>query len=471
MKKLFIIVSLVSFMLSTSIQDVLAQNEYYKWGIRTGIEALDFGTPNGKGISRDNMPLGFNFGVIRHLTPSFNARLSLRANPAGNLPIEGVLSDISNLFDVSLDVEYKFANGYILPVNSWFEPYVFAGGGVIETGNTLGKINAGLGFNFWFDKGMAVFVETNYNLIPSDKLDNYMQHSAGFRWRIGKGNDSDGDGISDDKDKCPNEAGLKQFGGCPDSDNDGIPNNEDACPNEAGLAELQGCPDSDGDGIADKDDQCPNEAGLAELQGCPDKDGDGVADKDDRCPDVAGLKDFKGCPDSDGDGVPNIDDQCPNEAGVKSLAGCPDRDGDGVADKDDKCPDEAGPKNNNGCPIPVAEIEKELEMDAKQIQFETARAVIRKESFEALDKVVELMKEYPNSKFSIEGHSDNVGNAANNKILSQQRSDAVKKYFIDKGISAERLTSVGYGQEKPIATNTTAAGRAQNRRVEIHLEK
>lgn len=471
MKKQLIAILLVWFLVSLFSQKSTAQNEYYKWGIRTGAEFLDFGTPNGKGFSRDNMSLGFNFGVIRHLNPSFNARLSLRANPAENLPIEGVLSDIPNLFDVSLDVEYKFANGYILPVNSWFEPYLFAGGGLAMTGNTLGKINAGLGFNFWFDKGMAIFAETNYNLIPSDKLDNFMQHSVGLRWRIGEGNDADKDGVADDKDKCPNTPGLKQFGGCPDTDADGIPDNEDECPNEAGLASLKGCPDTDGDGVADKNDQCPEEAGLAELQGCPDKDGDGIADKDDRCPDVAGSKDFKGCPDTDGDGVPDIDDQCPQAAGVRALGGCPDRDGDGIADKDDKCPDEAGPKNNNGCPVPVAEIEKELEMDAKKIQFETAKAVIRKESFEALEKVVALMKEYPNSKFSIEGHSDNVGSAANNKALSQQRADAVKKYFVDKGISADRLTSIGYGQEKPIAPNTTAEGRAQNRRVEIHLKE
>ncbi len=470
MKKLiFITIIFMGILLQGQI--LSAQNQYYKWGVRVGGTAYDFGTPNGEGFNLSKMSAGFNFAGIRHISPSFNVRLSGFATPGDNLPLANTNSDIQNILDLSADLEYKFANGYILPENSWFEPYIFIGAGFHESRDFYGKINGGLGFNFWAFPEMAFFVESNYNNLFTDEIDNYMHHTVGLRFRIGKGNDTDGDGISDDKDACPTKAGLKEFNGCPDTDADGIPDNEDECPNEAGLAEFKGCPDTDGDGVADKNDQCPEVAGLKELNGCPDTDGDGIADKDDDCPTEAGSKDLKGCPDRDGDGVADKNDQCPDEAGLPSLMGCPDTDGDGIADKDDKCPTEAGPKDNNGCPIPKEEIEKELEMDAKQIQFETGKSVIRKESITALNKVVELMNQYPNSKFTIEGYTDNVGNAAANKTLSQQRADAVKKYFTDKGIAASRLESIGYGIEKPIASNATAEGRAQNRRVEIHLEK
>jgi outer membrane protein OmpA-like peptidoglycan-associated protein len=439
--------------------------------VRVGGSFYDFGTPNGKGLNFSDMSTGFNFALIRHISPSFNVRLAGFTAVGNKLPLDGVKSDIRNIFEMSADLEYKFANGYILSENSWFEPYLFFGAGFHGSGDTFAKINGGLGFNFWVDPLIGFFIESNYNNLFTDKVDNYMHHSVGVRWRVGGGNDTDGDGITDDKDKCPTTPGLKELEGCPDSDADGVTDAEDACPNTAGLAELQGCPDSDGDGVADKDDACPDEAGKKELQGCPDSDNDGVADKNDECPNEAGSKDLKGCPDRDGDGIADKNDECPDNAGSKSLMGCPDRDGDGIADKNDKCPDEAGPKDNNGCPIPKEKIEKELKMGAEQIQFETGKSVIRKESASSLDKIIALMNEYPNSKFTVEGYTDNVGNAASNKALSQQRADAVKKYFTDKGIAADRLMSIGYGIEKPIASNATAQGRAQNRRVEIHLEE
>jgi len=83
-------------------------------------------------------------------------------------------------------------------------------------------------------------------------------------------------------------------------------------------------PDTDGDGIADKDDNCPQEKGLANLGGCPDRDGDGIADALDACPDKSGTAEFKGCPDSDGDGIADNVDRCPNEKGVKTMNGCPE---------------------------------------------------------------------------------------------------------------------------------------------------
>ncbi len=262
-----------------------------------------------------------------------------------------------------------------------------------------------------------------------------------------------------------------------DTDGDGVPNADDACPTEAGLKTMRGCPDADGDGVTDKEDGCPAVAGAKIMGGCPDTDGDGVSDKDDACAEVAGAKIFNGCPDTDGDGIADKEDACPSVVGGKAMNGCPDTDADGIADKDDKCPNEKGVPSLQGCPEPVMtkekekEVEKQLEMDAKMIQFETGSAVIKAESYDDLDKITQVMKVYPSSNFKVEGHTDNVGNAAANKTLSQSRADAVKKYITDKGIAGNRIDAVGYGQEKPKANNATPAGRQENRRVEIHIAK
>ena len=138
--------------------------------------------------------------------------------------------------------------------------------------------------------------------------------------------DTDGDGISDDKDHCPSLLGTTQTDGCPDGDHDGIKDSEDACPTLAGLKSNNGCPinDKDHDGIADSEDDCPDVPGTINLSGCPDSDGDGIQDNNDLCPDEAGPIDLKGCPDSDGDGVADYFDHCPDEKGSAKNKGCPE---------------------------------------------------------------------------------------------------------------------------------------------------
>ena len=138
-----------------------------------------------------------------------------------------------------------------------------------------------------------------------------------------------------------------------DGDKDGIPDDEDACPDEAGTKATKGCPDTDGDSVADKLDACPTVAGLAKFAGCPDSDGDGIVDKDDKCPNEKGTEFTGGCPDADGDGIIDKDDKCPDEKGVVEENGCPfkDTDKDGTIDKEDKCPEQAGPQSNMGCPV------------------------------------------------------------------------------------------------------------------------
>ena len=276
--------------------------------------------------------------------------------------------------------------------------------------------------------------------------DQYMIHQLGVVYLLGQASDTDGDGVTDKKDECPETP--------------------------AGVAVDEfGCAiDTDEDGIADYLDKCPEVPGVEELEGCPDTDGDGITDEEDECPEVPGVISAQGCPDADGDGLIDPDDQCPTEAGIKELNGCPDTDSDGVADKDDKCPTIPGVISNMGCPEIADETKEVFQRALKGIQFESGRDVIKRSSYGILNDVVKIMEENPDYQLVIDGHTDSDGDADKNMILSEKRAAAVKKYLVDKGISAERLTSRGFGETKPKASNDTAAGRAENRRVEFTVE-
>ena len=239
------------------------------------------------------------------------------------------------------------------------------------------------------------------------------------------------------------------------------------------VAAAAAPPDSDGDGVSDDRDRCPETpAGAAvDAVGCPlDSDGDGVYDYQDKCPatPAGATVDAVGCPlDSDGDGVYDYQDKCPDTpAGVTvDEEGCPrDSDGDGVYDDLDQCPDT--PKNlkvdSKGCPI-MREERVSMTMD---IEFALNQADVRPQYRPELQKVAEFLKTYPSTTVVIEGHSDNTGDADYNLALSQRRADSVRDYLIKNfNIDPDRLTAKGYGEERPIAANDTAEGRAQNRRV------
>ncbi len=282
--------------------------------------------------------------------------------------------------------------------------------------------------------------------------------------------DDDGDLVSNKKDSCLTQLGPCTTHGCPDRDKDGVVDPRDECPDQPGPIALKGCPDRDGDKVIDKRDECPDEPGLVELNGCPDRDGDGIADAKDECPDEPGLAKFGGCPDTDNDGVPDNRDQCPNQAGPIELLGCPDRDGDGVPDNTDKCPDVPGPRENAGCPKTITDDElNRIRLASQSVLFQTASAVIEPNVFSVLDVVAEIMKKHPGLRWSIEGHTDDVGNDAYNLDLSNRRAASVKDYLMRKGVDPNQLTTIGYGESRPRVPNTSAANRAKNRRVEIIL--
>jgi outer membrane protein OmpA-like peptidoglycan-associated protein len=233
--------------------------------------------------------------------------------------------------------------------------------------------------------------------------------------------------------------------------------------------------DTDGDGITDSLDKCPTIAGTAKYNGCPtpDSDGDGINDEEDKCPNQPGLAKYQGCPipDTDGDGVNDEEDKCPNIAGPVSNKGCPipDTDGDGLNDQDDKCPTLAGPPANNGCPVVQQEVVKKINYAAKSILFQTGKASLLAASYSQLNNVADILKQDPNVKLNIDGHTDNIGKPEANLLLSQKRAEAVRDYLIKKGVAAARLHAKGFGDTMPLVENKTASNRNKNRRVELKL--
>ncbi|MBN9283443.1 MULTISPECIES: OmpA family protein [Flavobacterium] len=447
-----------------------AQDSNNPWAITIGANAVDTRFSASKKLEeqfsqyfnvRDNwniIPSVSFVNVSRHVGDNFSFGVTGSVNkitrfvePRVTIPGDYTVVNPGDLSYYGIDgvINYSFMN---LIGSKVIDPSAHIGGGYTFFGDaSTGTVNGGLGLTFWFSENVGLSFRSTYKHSfdetrnPSVDVPSHMQHFAGITFKFG-GKDTDGDGIYDKDDACPDVAGLKEF---------------------------QGCPDTDGDGIPDKDDACPDVAGLKEFQGCPDTDGDGIADKDDACPEVAGLKQFNGCPDTDGDGVPDNLDKCPSVKGPKENAGCPwpDRDGDGVADKDDKCPDVKGTVANNGCPEVSDETIKKLNAYAKTILFNSGKATFQKQTFPVLQSITAILKEYPHARFSIEGHTDSDGKDAFNQKLSEERAKAVKDYLIENGIDFERLSSIGYGESKPIDTNKTAKGKANNRRVEVKLIK
>ena len=280
-----------------------------------------------------------------------------------------------------------------------------------------------------------------------------------------------------------------------DRDGDGVPDDRDQCPDTPGRVDLAGCPDRDGDGIRDGIDKCvevPEDFdGNEDEDGCPeseDRDGDTVMDDQDACPDVPGAVENKGCPhgDRDGDGLLDKDDKCPDDPEDKDNFedddGCPDpdNDGDGILDVNDKCPDQPETKNDfedeDGCPdkkLDLVKVNRDVgKIEIKQkVFFDTGKATIKAISFELLRQVASALQSNPGLFVLVEGHTDSVGSNSMNLSLSQRRADSVRLYLTGQGVEADRLTAVGFGEERPIDSNRTRAGREHNRRVEFTITK
>lgn len=392
----------------------------------------------------------FSFGM----TGSFNKItkfVDFKPTAAGRDGRGMVVSNPGDLNYYGLDAAVSYSFKTLLK-SKWFDPSLNLGGGYVFMGDaSAGTVNFGWGLNLWFAKNVAFTIASTYkssfddNRAPNADIPTHFFHQAGLRFQFGA-KDRDDDGVIDSEDTCPDVKGLAAFQGCPDTDLDGIQDSADACPEEAGTPEMNGCPDQDGDTVADKDDACIDVAGLPALKGCPDADGDGIADQNDKCPTVKGDKANGGCP-------------------------WPDTDGDKVLDKDDKCPTVAGTVANNGCPEVSEDTMKKLNDYAKTILFDSAKSSFQKQTLPVLQAIVAILKEYPSAKFALEGHTDSDGKDEANLMLSQNRAASVRSFLIENGVTADRLTSAGFGETMPVATNATKAGKAQNRRVEVKLIK
>ena len=370
---------------------------------------------------------------------------------------------------------------YFMP-DSKIQPFILAGAGVdmwkskpvSETGTNINVTDLGLkggfGVNLWLAEnvtldllGKITYEVANISGTKNTGIDyskwdqrpfrGYVEPSIGVAYVFGKVKDSDGDGVSDKKDKCPDTplGAIVDKDGCPlDSDGDGVYDGLDKCPGtpKGAIVDITGCPlDSDQDGVYDGIDKCPNTPKGCQVDavGCPlDSDQDGVCDGLDKCPNTT-----KGC--------------------IVDANGCPlDSDGDGVCDGLDKCPTTAAgvQVDVNGCPLDVKPPVQKITLN---IKYKTGLFEPDPLSKDILDELVKTMNAYTGTKIQINGFTDNVGSDSSNQVLSEKRAQAVMQYLIDHGVPADRMTAKGYGENPQffVGDNKTPDGRQLNRRVEI----
>lgn len=456
-----------------SFQDTNAQDKNNPWKITIGTNAVDF-FPTGGHLPGSGENLEQFFNTSHWNIFSGVSTLSLQKYVGNNVSfgLSGSYNTIDTFGELTTDdldyYSFDFGVTYNLvdalfgersKFASKFDGFLGLGFGYtnMEQGeynndpenNSSVTSNFTVGFNYWFTERVGFTYQSafKYTDVKTVNVPQHYQHTAGIAIKFG-GTDSDGDTIYDKFDACPDVAGLPEFNGCPDTDGDGIIDSKDACPSIAGLPAYNGCPDTDGDGVSDNNDKCPTEAGLASLGGCPDTDNDGIA---------------------------NGADSCPTQAGPAANGGCPwpDTDGDGVLDKDDNCPNEAGVVANAGCPEvinPTAAELKQISDYAKEVTFKLGKISLKEEAKVALQAIAAIMSEYPKANFSVEGHTDSIGtNSDFNQLLSERRAEVVVDFLVENGVAKSRLSFTGFGEDKPVGDNLTAAGRLSNRRVEINL--
>jgi outer membrane protein OmpA-like peptidoglycan-associated protein len=481
--------------------------------------------------------VGGDVAITKHLTEHLGLGVGIGAGTGSNSMTVVVPSvDLTITTDINKDFNVFFPIGFSLERLATSN-YLGAGGlGKPDHFTSTYGLHAGIGIRHFFNETTALRLEArmaydHYVELSSAAYNGQANAGLSFFPNSGPARDTDGDGVPDSKDRCPNtpHGAIVDANGCPrDSDHDGVYDGLDRCPNTPANTpvDANGCPrDTDGDGVPDNLDKCPNTprgtpvypASDVARAGCPvDTDGDGVPDNLDRCPNTPhGVPvDANGCPrDSDGDGVNDVEDKCPNTPATArpvypsghAQAGCPvDTDGDGVADYLDRCPNTAAGTrvDANGCPIeadsdhdgvpdvrdrcpntPAGKMVDEngcpyVDLPAvgaslvlRNINFVTNRANLTTSSQAPLRDLAlsirAILRRSPNARFQVSGYTDSRGSAANNRALSQRRAETVKAAFTTAGVPATSLDAVGYGPDNPRAPNTTASGRAQNRRVEI----
>ena len=440
-------IALTALFAFATVVSVKAQDEKNPIALGISANVVDFYGGSGLGDNFLDMLGNGDWNIFvpritaeKYLKKGFSIQLGASFNQIKTVNIK---DDVDYSY-LSLDPIAKYDLNYLIGETGWFDPYAYLGASFVNANSNSALMpNVGGGFNAWFNEKLGLNFHTGTKVNLGSEVGTHFQTSLGLVYKFG-GKDTDKDGIYDE---------------------------EDACPEVAGLAEFNGCPDTDGDGIKDSDDACPDVAGSTMLNGCPDNDGDGVADKDDMCPDAKGTKANKGCPDSDGDGVVDKNDKCATESGPASNNGCPlpDADNDGVADKDDKCPNNAGMSSTNGCPEGMITPEEAFTIlgKSRMVLFSIGRSEIKSKHTQHLDEIAEIMIANPQSTFTLEGNTDTTGPDKLNERLAVDRAEVIKNYLVKKGVDANRLSTVGNSDTKPVATNETREGRSKNRRTDV----
>ena len=445
-----------------------------------------YGFPDdvGDGEVEDDVLYGARFGGF--FTPAWAWEVSAQRLAAQfDVGGEDIDEDAARLNIVRLFRKEATIRPFITAGLGWESLDTDAGGGLEET--DIGA-NFGLGVRWFMTEHFGLrldgrWASVDYGDVVGDRVRN-VEASLGASWTFGGGPpaDTDGDGVSDGRDRCPGtpKGALVDERGCPkDADGDGVPDGLDRCPGTpAGTpVDASGCPkDEDADGVHDGLDKCPGtpRGATVDASGCPkDSDGDGVYDGLDRCPNTpaGSVVDANGCPrDSDGDGVYDGTDRCPDTPrGVAvDASGCPkDADGDGVPDGTDRCPDT--PKGTKvdakGCPILFEEGRNTLTLEGVTFDYDSDHLTAAAQ--EVLNRVAESLREWPEIRVEVAGHTDSKGGDAYNLKLSQRRAEAVRAHLASRGVDAARMTAHGYGETEPVADNKSDAGRAKNRRVEL----
>ena len=485
MKKISFLFILI-FVLLTSIN---AQTIEKKWGWGAGTGGYYNLETNRIGL----LPEAY---LSRFLSPSFDIMAHVSIGYFGNRITGEILQESLDMLNPSLKLRYKLFNGYIMPMESKLQPYLYGGVGyMFDNAESGANFNLGAGVKYPLNKTFSLFAETGYidglegtrkNTAGDDVAikDNFLKLVFGFEISFIKQPGTDKDGVIDNLDKCPDtpKGATVDSKGCPsDTDGDGILDGIDKCPDtpKGAPVDLKGCPlDTDDDGVIDLYDKCPDTPkGIkVDEKGCPsDEDGDGVYDQNDKCPGTPkGVEvDDKGCPlDADGDGVANVDDKCPDtpKGTVVDKDGCPDSDGDGVPDKDDKCPDT--PKgtvvNTKGCPEGQALVDL-TNSKLVPIYFDTNVSTITAEQHAKIDNLVNILNEHPEYKVNVYGHADPRGDAAYNKALSQRRADAAVKLLKQKGIAHNRIFTKAFGEDLVKDENLSDEELQENRKVASYM--
>ncbi|MFT5384281.1 MAG: type IX secretion system PorP/SprF family membrane protein [Saprospiraceae bacterium] len=391
--------------------------------------------------------------LVLHGSANFQVNKSFGLEPV--LMIAGQGSAREFIYGLNLGFHMSDNTGFFIGVASRYKDAVLFTARV-----KIRKLTLGFGFDYSTSKlgqigsgGRAMEVSMIYN-IP---LKSWFPNIA----------DTDGDGILDRNDDCPEVPGIADLYGCPeelgarksipilgpDYDKDGILDENDLCPYESGEARFQGCNDQDADGIWDNIDVCPSLPGKVENHGCPvempgiDSDGDGVADRFDKCLYIKGLEEFNGCPDTDGDGISDLQDDCPYVKGTRSGNGCPENNLSGVG------------------------FSRGEEMSDDIVEFDTDKYDIKPRYHPMLSRLATLLMNNRQYKLVIEGHTDNEGNPSYNFQLSQRRALKVRDYLIERGADPSTIEVYHYGETKPTNANETTYGKARNRRVALILFK